>query len=171
MYDNIGGKIKGLAKATFIVEAIAAIIVGIVLLVEEEWWCTLILFCGPIVAWVSSWLLYGFGEIIDKLCDIEHNTAMIMKPSELKKARNHHESEAKKAETATRELKKQKEAIAEDEKAKREAAIEREIANIEYVDIKYVDIKCPNCHEKLSFEKGTFEAQCPFCDFKFIIDE
>ena len=26
MYDNIGGKIKGLAKAVFIVEAIAAVI-------------------------------------------------------------------------------------------------------------------------------------------------
>ena len=96
MYDNIGGKIKGLAKAIFIVEAIAAIIVGIVLWVETEvWGCALILFCGPIVAWVSSCLLYGFGEIIDELCDIEHNTGMIMKPSELKKARNHHESETK----------------------------------------------------------------------------
>ena len=36
MYDNIGGKIKGLAKAAFIVEDIAAIIVGIVLWVETE---------------------------------------------------------------------------------------------------------------------------------------
>ena len=93
MYDNIGEKIKGLAKATAIVEAIAAIIVGIVLWGKtEEGWCALILFCGPIVAWVSSWVLYGFGEIIDKLYDIEHNTKLIMK---LKKARNNHESEAK----------------------------------------------------------------------------
>ena len=144
MYDNIGGKIKGLAKATFIVEAIAAIIVGIVLWVEtEEWWCALILFCGPIVAWVSSWLLYGFGEIIDKLCDIEHNTGMIMKPSELKKARNHHESETKKAETAKRELKKQKEAIAEEENA--------------------VIIECPDCGEELFFDKELSHAECPYC--------
>ena len=79
MYDNIGGKIKGLAKATFIVEAIAAIIVGISLWVEtEEWWCALILFCGPIVAWVSSWLLYGFGEIIDKLSIAEEENAVII---------------------------------------------------------------------------------------------
>ena len=47
MYDNIGGKIKGLAKAVFIVEAIAAIIAGIVLWIGTgEWWCALILFCG-----------------------------------------------------------------------------------------------------------------------------
>ena len=75
MYDNIGGKIKGLAKATFIVEAIASVITGIALWVDtEEWWCALILFCGPIVAWVSSWLLYGFGELIDRVCEIAKNT-------------------------------------------------------------------------------------------------
>ena len=144
MYDNIGGKIKGLAKATFIVEAIASVITGIVLWIEtEEWWCSLILFCGPIVAWVSSWLLYGFGEIIDKLCDIEHNTGMIMKPSELKKARNRHESETKKLETAKQELKKQKEAIAEDENA--------------------VIIECPDCGEELFFDRDLSYAECPYC--------
>ena len=30
MYDNIGGKIKGLAKTIFIIEAIAAVITGII---------------------------------------------------------------------------------------------------------------------------------------------
>ena len=75
MYDNIGKKIKGLANATFIVEAILSVITGIALWVTiEEWWCALILFCGLAVAWVSSCFLYGFGEIIDKLCDIEQNT-------------------------------------------------------------------------------------------------
>lgn len=77
MYDNIGGKIKGLAKAVFIVEAIAAVITGIGLIASDEDLIPiglLVLFGGPIVAWVSSWVLYGFGEIIDKLCDIERNT-------------------------------------------------------------------------------------------------
>ena len=77
MYDNIGSKIKGLAKAIFIVEALAAVITGIALMATDE---ELILFgflvmvVGPIVAWVSSWLLYGFGELIDKASDIERNT-------------------------------------------------------------------------------------------------
>ena len=75
MYENIGVKIKGWAKASFIVEAIASVITGIALWIDtEEWWCALILFCGPILAWVSSWLIYGFGEIIDKLREIELNT-------------------------------------------------------------------------------------------------
>lgn len=164
MYDNIGGKIKGLAKATFIVEAIASVITGIVLwIVTEELWCALILFCGPIVAWVSSWLLYGFGEIIDKLCDIEQNTRGGQSKTQIKETAERTEKEAAEKRKLEIEAKAKREA---DEKAKREAAIEREIANIEYVDIK-----CPNCHEPLSFEKGTSKAQCPFCNFKFNIDE
>ena len=77
MFDNIGGKIKGLAKAIFYVEAVAAFIAGIVIMSEGD---EMILFglliwvVGPLVAWVSSWFLYGFGEIIDKLCAIERNT-------------------------------------------------------------------------------------------------
>ena len=95
MYDNIGGKIKGLATATFIVEAIASVIAGIALLIyTEEWWCTLILFCGPIVAWVSSWLLYGFGEIIDKLCDIEQNTRGGQSKAKIKEIAEKSEKEA-----------------------------------------------------------------------------
>ena len=75
MYDNIGEKIKGLAKACFWVEAIASVITGIVIMGEtEDVWCLAIILGGPLSAWVSSWLLYGFGEIIDQLCIIAHNT-------------------------------------------------------------------------------------------------
>jgi len=77
MYDNIGGKIKGLAKASFIVAAIAEVITGIALMATDEdliGYGLLVMFVGPIVAWVSSWLLYGFGELIDKASDIERNT-------------------------------------------------------------------------------------------------
>ena len=77
MYDNIGGKIKGLAKASFIVAAIAEVITGIALMATDEdliLYGFLVMVVGPIVAWVSSWLLYGFGELIDKASDIERNT-------------------------------------------------------------------------------------------------
>ena len=79
MYDNIGGKIKGLAKAFFVVESIAAIIGGMVVIVGGNGGLAvfvgiLTVFFGPIVAWVSSWVIYGFGELIDKASDIEYNT-------------------------------------------------------------------------------------------------
>lgn len=77
MYDNIGGKIKGLAKVTFIAEAIAAVISGFAIMGFDDDTILiglLVLIIGPIIAWVSSWLLYGFGELIDKSCEIERNT-------------------------------------------------------------------------------------------------
>ena len=77
MYDNIGGKIKGLAKVIFVVETIASIGLGIALMAIFESMVVIglvTLLLGPVVAWVSSWFLYGFGELIDKACDIERNT-------------------------------------------------------------------------------------------------
>jgi hypothetical protein len=44
----------------------------------------LVMVVGPIIAWVSSWLLYGFGELIDKASDIERNTRSGAKKSEAK---------------------------------------------------------------------------------------
>ena len=85
MYDNIGKKIKNLATVTFIVEAIATVIIGLVFLIdwgiEDGWWALLLIFFGPFIAWASSWLLYGFGELIDKTCDIERNTRGYTKKS------------------------------------------------------------------------------------------
>lgn len=74
MFENIGGKIKGLAKIVFLLEIIAAVIVGLVLVDGTEGLSLLYAIAGVLVAWVSVWFLYGFGEIIDKLCDIERNT-------------------------------------------------------------------------------------------------
>ena len=78
MYEDIGGKMKGLASTVMIVESIAAVITGIAMIVVDEY---LILFglltivLGPAVAWISSWLLYGFGEIIDYLGIIAENSS------------------------------------------------------------------------------------------------
>lgn len=84
MYENIGGKIKGLAKATFIVEAIAAVITGIILMVDNDDMIPfglVLLIVGPAIAWASSWLLYGFGELIDKVCEIAKNTKTLRNTS------------------------------------------------------------------------------------------
>ncbi|MBE6701730.1 MAG: hypothetical protein E7582_07595 [Ruminococcaceae bacterium] len=77
MYKNIGSKIKGLATIIFVIEALVSVVAGIVLLAIDEafvWIGLIYLIGGPIVAWVSSFLLYGFGELIDKVCEIEKNT-------------------------------------------------------------------------------------------------
>ena len=76
MYEDIGKKIKGLAKAVFIIEAIAAVIGGFVMMAEDGDMALIGLLSitvGILVAWVSSWFVYGFGELIDKVCDIERH--------------------------------------------------------------------------------------------------
>lgn len=81
-YDNIGNKIKGLATGTFIIEAFLSLISGIALIfIGFDVYdgdnliivgIALLLF-GPAIAWLSSLVLYGFGELIDKVCKIEEN--------------------------------------------------------------------------------------------------
>ena len=82
LYENIGGKIKTLAVWTFIVEAIGAIITGIILASEEDVLYIFIAICGPIIAWVSSWLLYAFGELVEKMVGNESNTKKILEKLE-----------------------------------------------------------------------------------------
>lgn len=76
LYEDIGGKIKNLAKWIFILEAIGAIITGFDFFSKAEYnkifilYGFLIMILGPIVAWVGSWLLYAFGELVENVCAI-----------------------------------------------------------------------------------------------------
>ena len=78
MYSNIGEKIKLLAKIGFIVEAIAIVIAGIgILLTDDEviniLAGVLVMAMGPFAAWASSWVLYGFGELIENSAKLVSN--------------------------------------------------------------------------------------------------
>ena len=84
-FEKIGEKIKGLARTLFVIEAIVSMIMGISLMVTHETLIfpgILVIVLGPVFAWISSWLLYGFGEIIDKLTKIEENTRACLPPKE-----------------------------------------------------------------------------------------
>lgn len=74
MHDNIGSKIKDLTIIILIVELIPTVIIGVLLAEERFALGLLFLILGFIIELVSALLLYGFGEIIDKLADIEYNT-------------------------------------------------------------------------------------------------
>ena len=154
MYRDIGEKIKGLAIVIFFIEAIASVIGGFILWMDnEEWWCILIIIIGPFLAWVSSWLLYGFGEIIDKLCDIERNT---------------------RGGKSTIEIKRKADRIEKEALAKAEWDEEDPYDEIETIVIgntEYIEFMCPTCQEFLSFKKGTGEMKCPFCDSKIEINK
>lgn len=76
MYNDIGGKIKGLAKGIFVVESILTMFSGVAfLLIDEDTVLIgiLVFILGPVIAWISSWFTYGFGELIDKTSEIARN--------------------------------------------------------------------------------------------------
>jgi DNA-directed RNA polymerase subunit M/transcription elongation factor TFIIS len=148
MYDNIGGKIKGLAKASFIVAAIAEVITGIALMATDEdliLYGSLVLIVGPIIAWVSSWLLYGFGQLVENsdIIAAEYN----------RKNEKHEKVIAKNNERKQEQRKK---------------AIKATIVNPEISEDEFIDITCPNCKAELSFTKSQLqsgeELTCPMCD-------
>ena len=148
MYDNIGGKIKGLAKASFIVAAIAEAITGIALMASDEdliLYGLLVLIAGPIITWVSSWLLYGFGQLIE-------NSDII-------------------AEEYNRKNEKHEKVVEKNNERKQEQrmkAIKANIVNPEISEDEFIDFTCPNCKAELSFTKGQLqsgeELTCPMCD-------
>ena len=81
IYDEIGKKVKTLAKVTCIVEAVLSVISGFIMIATDEEYILVGLIAmvvGPIVAWVSSWVLYAFGELVDKTCANEqHNKELL----------------------------------------------------------------------------------------------
>ena len=77
MYDNVGAKIKTLAKVMAIVGAIASVVAGLaVIAFDGDYFLigVIITVVGAVMAWLSSLMLYGFGELIDKASEIERNT-------------------------------------------------------------------------------------------------
>ncbi len=59
MFDNIGKKIKDMIKIIFIIECILFLLFGILT------GAVLIIPIGIFIAWVSTFILYGYGELID----------------------------------------------------------------------------------------------------------
>ena len=170
MFDNIGKKIKALAVAIFVFGTIGSIIIGIVYLVksanithddliaEYRSIGAMTMFGGPGISWISSWFTYGFGELIDKVSDIERNTGTMINPTKLKVEHERQESERKEAEIA-----EQKKAAAKE----RIAAEKERIAKEE----NSVLVVCPECGEALYFHKELSSAECPYCGYYIKIKE
>lgn len=74
MFDNIGGKIKTVATTIAWLGIIGSIIIGIVMIAKAEdsyypeigiWSGWLVIIVGSLSSWVSSFTLYGFGQLIE----------------------------------------------------------------------------------------------------------
>ena len=74
MYDNIGSKIKIAAQIVFTLGVIGSIIFGFVICFGSEDFNAvglLYILLGGISSWISTLLMYGFGELIERVCSID----------------------------------------------------------------------------------------------------
>ncbi|MBP3554764.1 MAG: hypothetical protein IJY37_06080 [Clostridia bacterium] len=82
MFDQIGKKIKTLASTLTTIGIIVSIIVGFIILVNGSGAGFLVMLVGSLLSWLSSYVLYGLGELIDKTSTISANLekyfAMVM---------------------------------------------------------------------------------------------
>ena len=164
LYDTIGRKIKVLAQGIFIIETIGAVITGIVLLANEFFAAGLItLFCGPVVALISTWLLYAFGQLVDDthtvrmqniaIENINQNLQTLAQPmidESKEKAKREAEDRAK---------------LAAEIKAKREAEANAKRETIEKAKTSFIhnNPNAPYWCGKCGFD-GPYEGNCPKCN-------
>ncbi|HRX14067.1 MAG TPA: hypothetical protein P5087_03525 [Eubacteriales bacterium] len=79
MFENIGGKIKTLAIIICWVGIVVSVIAAIVIIslsivnhiTRDIYLGVGILIAGPLVSWIGSFFVYGFGELIEKVSNIE----------------------------------------------------------------------------------------------------
>ncbi len=80
MYSNIGGKIKVLAKIICIIGIIVSVISGLGIIIVSSisynpglsvFGGLLVIVLGVLFSWLSTFFIYGFGELIEKVTEIE----------------------------------------------------------------------------------------------------
>ena len=76
MFDNIGGKIKTLAKVVCWIGIVASVILG--LLSRNAITALLFIGIGSLGSWIGSFMTYGFGQLIE-------NTDILVKQGEEKR--------------------------------------------------------------------------------------
>ena len=82
MFDNIGGKIKTLAQVVCWLGIIISGIYGIGMMAVDVHLVLagiIVIVTGSLMSWLSSFALYGFGELIENSQMIRYNTDRINK--------------------------------------------------------------------------------------------
>lgn len=82
MFDNIGGKIKTLAKVICWIGIALSIVLGLILLIAISTYSLAlgiafaipVALLGAVLSWITSFNLYGYGELIELTAKIEQNT-------------------------------------------------------------------------------------------------
>ncbi len=67
MFDNVGGKIKGVAVIVTWIGIVVSVISGLVMMSDEDliFIAILVMGLGSLGSWLGSLTLYGFGQLIE----------------------------------------------------------------------------------------------------------
>lgn len=74
MFDNIGKKIKALTVVLCSFISVICFLAGVIILISVRNSAAIgipLMLGGPLLCWLNSFLLYGFGELVDKTASIE----------------------------------------------------------------------------------------------------
>ena len=73
MFNYISEKIKSMAKIFCSLGIIVSIFCAVLLFMEGPQGL-IVLIVGPMFSWLGSLIMYGFGELIEKVTEIAENT-------------------------------------------------------------------------------------------------
>ena len=71
MFEDIGNKIKKLVKFFAVAGMLLSIILGIILCLSNILIGIIVCAFGFLLSWVGAWLMYGYGEMVQRLINID----------------------------------------------------------------------------------------------------
>lgn len=141
MFNNIGGKIKTVAQVICWLGIIGSIILGIATISEvDETLGILIILLGPLFSWISSFITYGFGQLIE-------NSDILVE-------------QGKKGEYTTSHIVSSIKALSGEAKPTATAS-KKSVVTAPNTVIEKPEKICPNCKQPIS----TDSAFCTKCGF------
>lgn len=141
MFENIGEKIKTLAKVVSIMGIAASVIYGIILMSAGGIgfiYGLLVIAVGIIISWISSFFTYGFGELLINTKEIKESVKNIASNNtDFHNSLNNNKTDVNMNRKETS------------------------------VAVENIEISCPHCKAGLSytneFVKGKMKIVCPLC--------
>ena len=82
MFENISGKLKVLANVLTLIGIVISVIYGFIIMNDSPLAGLLAMAIGGLISWASSFLIYGFGELIEQMERSNNNTYVISKQLE-----------------------------------------------------------------------------------------
>ncbi|MBO7149971.1 MAG: hypothetical protein J6V71_03650 [Clostridia bacterium] len=151
MFDNIGEKIKGLARIStiigFVLSFVGAVYCWVFNLVFLGF---VVLIVGCLLSWIGSFFMYGFGELITQTTNVAKGTKRLQMLAIYKDS-------TKSTEITKETIDDIKEEIVEDyEKDKYDYADELDKINTPKSD------ECPSCFNKIDVN----DKECSYCGYK-----